>query len=354
MMRHGSSGGEAPGFILAATLWIVAILALLGAYIAGWVGDSLDRGYVRQAKVEALRESEEARATAMYWFSTRFMSQRGIELLSSADLANATARDPFSSPIHGKTYLALDDRPYRFGKSLVHLQDARGLFNVNTGSDEDWFRLLGNNGVAAADRGPMIAKLHDYAEPGPFKRLNGAKAKDYEMAGMQPPTGEKLRTPWELRHVLDWDKVDPKGFGRSPLYEQVTTVTTAGVNLNTAPTGILQLLPAVNDAAVGKILAARQKQPFLGVGDIEATTGVVVPPLDLGYFFLPLNSVRISITTPGDPLETVMAVHMTPAAQEQPWQIDYVFDIPPFSDHSPRADSDTLELPDPAHPPTAP
>jgi len=335
-------------------LWIVAILALLGAYITGWVGDSLDRGFVRQSKVEGFRQAEEARATALYWFSTRFMSQRGIELLNGADLTLAGTRDPFGSPIRGKTYLALDDRPYRFGPVQVHLQDARGLLNINTGADIDWYRLLGNYGIRAEDRMPMIAKLHDYAEPGPYKRLNGAKSREYEDAGMQPPTGQNLRTPWELRRVLDWNKIDPEGFGRSGLYEQVTTVTAAGVNLNTAPPAILGLLPGVTDAAVARIIQARQKQPFLTTADVEAVSGVAIPRQDFGYFFLPLNSLRIGIMAPGNPLERVMAVHLTPAAAEQPWQIDYIFDIPPFPDHSLRDSSDILDLPDPTHPPASP
>jgi len=351
-VRHDKT--PATGFILAATLWIVAILALIGAYITSWVGESLERGYVRQAQVEALRESEETRATVLYWFSTRFMSQRGIELLTGADLTNAALRDPFGSPIRGKTYLALDDRPYRFGKTLVHLQDARGLLNINTGIDSDWYRLLGDYGVRAEDRGPMLAKLHDYIEPDPYKRLNGAKAKDYEAVGMLPPTGQKLITPWQLRRVLDWDKVDPDGFGRSGLYEQVTTVNSAGVNLNTAPAPILELLPGITDAAVARIMQARQKQPFINVADVEAAGGVALPEMEFGYFFLPMDSLRISITVPGNPLERVMSVHMTSAAEDKPWQIDYAFDVPPFPDHSPRDSSDILEFPDPTHPPASP
>jgi hypothetical protein len=356
----GSDKQPIPGFILAATLWIVAILALVAAYITSWVGDSLDRGYVRQAKVEAFRESEEARATALYWLSTRFMSQRGVELLSGADLTNAAQRDPFSAPVRGKTWLALDDRPYKFGKAVVHLQDARGLFNLNSGSDEDLGRLLGDYGIPVVDRQPMIAKLHDYIEPGPFKRLNGAKAREYQDAGQQPPTGQKLVTPWEARHVLDWTKIDPDGFGRSSFYEQVTTVSTAGLNLNTAPAEILDLVPGMTSAAVAKIIAARQIQPFVNTAQVAAVGDVAIPRSDFGYFFLPLNSLRISITVPGDPLERVMAVHTTSASPEQPWQIDYIFDVPPFADHrltpdqKPGAAREILDFPDPAHPPTAP
>jgi hypothetical protein len=199
----------------------------------------------------------------------------------------------------------------------------------------------------------MLAKLHDYMEPGPFKRLNGAKAREYEAAGMQPPTGRKMLTPWELRRVLDWNKLDPGGFGRSGLYEQVTPVTAQGINLNTATAAVLALLPNVSDQAVARIIAARKDKPFLTTADVEAVSGTAIPRDDLGYMFLPLNSLRISITSPGNPLERVMSVHLTPAAAEQPWQIDYTFDIPAFPDHSPRASLDTPELPDPTHPPTS-
>ena len=348
-LRHAPLKAE--GFILAATLWIVVVLAVVGAYITSWVGASLDRGFVRQARVEALRTSAEARATAMFWFSTRYLSQRGLEVQSGADLSIAAQRDPFSAPTRGKTFIALDDRPYRLGHSLVHLQDPRGLLNVNSGDDNDWYQLLGDYGVAAEDRGPMLAKLHDYIEPGPYKRINGAKAKDYQAAGMPPPTAARLVTPWELRHVLDWDKVDPAGFGRSGIYEQVTTTETAGLNLNTAPPSILALLPGANDAVINRLIEARQKRAFISNADVEAVTQWPIPLRDLGYFYLPLNSVRISITTPGDPLEHIIAVHLTPAAQETPWQIDYAFDVPPFADHSPRDNLEILDFPDPTHPP---
>jgi hypothetical protein len=54
---------------------------------------------------------------------------------------------------------------------------------------------------------------------------------------------------------------------------------------------------------------------------------------------------------PDNPLERVMGVHLTPSGAEQPWQIDYIFDIPPFPDHSLRDGIDILDLPDPTHPP---
>lgn len=351
MKRPHPASSRADGFILAATLWIVVILAIVGAYITSWVGAGLERGYVRQAKVEAFRTSEEVRATAMFWFSTRYLSQRGLEVQSGADLSIAAQRDPFSAPGRGQTFVALDDRPYRLGRSLVHLQDVRGLLNINSGDDNDWYQMLGFYGVAAQDRGPMLAKLHDYIEQGPYKRLNGAKAKDYLAAGMPPPTGMNLVTPWELRHVLDWDKVDPAGFGRSGLYEQVTTSQTAGLNLNTAPASVLALLPGANDMVIKSLIAARQKRAFINNADVEAVTQWPVPLRELGYFYLPLNSVRISITTPGDPLERVIAMHLTPASQETPWQFDYAFDVPPFADHSPRDSLEILDFPDPTHPP---
>lgn len=353
--RHRPRPNRPPGFILAATLWIVAILALMGVYVATWVGDSVARGYVRQARVEAARKAEEARATTLYWLATRYMSPRGVELLSGADLTRAgNTSTPFAAPIRAKTYLALDDRPYGFGGATLHLQEARGLFNLDTGSDADLETLLGAYGIKSAEREPLVAKLRDYTDPSPYKRLNGAKARDYDAVGLQPPTGERLRTPWELRRVLDWTKIDPQGFGRSGFYQQVTSVMATGLNPNTASARILTLLPNVNDAAAARIIAARQKQPFLGPADFEAASGVALPVRELAYFFLPLNNVRIGITVPDDPLEHVSAIHMTPGGAEQPWQIDYVFDVPPFPDHRLRDNSANPEFPDPTRPPTSP
>jgi len=173
-----------------------------------------------------------------------------LEIVSDADLAASQARGVLSAPILGRAYIALDDRPYRYGNSEIRLQDARGLVNINATNGGFWSGLLARLGVAAEDQDPMVAKLHDYIDPSPLKTLNGAKEPDYEAAGRSGPRGAILVTPWELDRVLDWDRLDGAGFGTNPLFESATTASVAGFNFNTAPALVISALTGLEDAAV--------------------------------------------------------------------------------------------------------
>src|SRR4029077_6899094 len=135
-----------------------------------------------------------------------------------------------------------------------------GLINLNFISVGDLFALLGIFGVLAEDRGPLIDKLEDYTDTDSFRRLNGAEAREYEEAGREPPANAPLRTPWEVRRILDWDKVD--GIMREDTSWPCVTGTAplGGFNINTAPPALLALIPWMTPDAVAKILRWRVEQ----------------------------------------------------------------------------------------------
>jgi hypothetical protein len=342
-------GGE-EGFILAATLWIIAILSLIAVSITATIEDGLQTGFATTSEVEALRRSDEAQATALFWLSTRYMSQRGLEIVTGTDLSAAQARRVLSAPILGRAYIALDDRAYRYGNSEIRLQDARGLININATNGGFWSGLLARLGVAPEDQNPMVAKLHDYIDPSPYKSLNGAKQADYEATGRSGPRGALLVTPWELDRVLDWDRLDAAGFGTNPLFESATTAAVAGFNFNTAPALVLSALSNLDDAAVSRIIASRTSEPFTDISQVALASGADSGPNALLLpRFLPADSLRIAVSTPDAALERIVALQLTPRAEDRPWHIDYSLDLPTFPDHRIEPNAAAPDFPDPTH-----
>ena len=340
------------GFVLAAVLWMVAILALIAAYAVHWVGAGLERGFATRARVEAVRQAEEARATALYWLTTRYLSHRGLEVVSGPDLATAQGRDIFSASVTGNSYIALDDRPYRYGNGLIRFQDDHGLLPLGHTSPADWSRMLGALGVPEEDRDPMIARLRDYVEPGVFKTVNGAAPGDYEAAGRPFPSGAPMATPWELRQVLTWEGLDRGAFASSPIYELVSATplppgSTPVLNLNNAPPAVLSVLPGLDGDAIAKLVAARRQQPFDTTAQAELVSGAALPNTLHRFLFLPADSFRLGMTAANSPLERVMSIRLTPNAADRPWQVGYMLDLPPFPDHVFQNTTDVLDLPDP-------
>src|SRR5438874_5670662 len=151
--------GEA-GFALVLTLVVILALTLVTEVMTRWVSNALDQALANREEVDANRQIAEAEAVSLYLLGTRPFSVRGIELLTPAQLgAEAPVGLLLPGPALAEHYLRLDDHPYRLGDTVLRFQDMRGLINLNLGSPDDLFALLGVFGVAAEDRGSLIAKL---------------------------------------------------------------------------------------------------------------------------------------------------------------------------------------------------
>ncbi len=201
----------------------------------------------------------------------------------------------------------------------------RGLINLNLGSPDDLFALLGIFGVAAEDRGPLIAKLQDYIDADSFIRLNGAEAPQYEEAGLEPPANAPLRTPWEVRRILDWDKVDDLAKEDSGWSLMTSTAPIGGFNVNTAPRALLSLMPLMTPDIVDSIIERRHEQPFVSGYQFGLLTGIPISDVPPPRFVpFPGNGIILTLSTKNSPLERRIAVHKTPLSPDRPWTVDYV------------------------------
>ena len=250
-------GARDAGFALVLTLIVILALSLLTEMMTRWVSTALVQAVTRRDEVAAKAEIADAEATALYVLATRPISVRGVELLTAEALRVRPPGGPGGTVQRADAYLHLDDRAYHLGSATVRFQDARGLVNLNLGSEGDLYLLLGSIGVAAGQRGPLIAKLQDYVDADSLLHLNGAEAREYAAAERDPPANAPLRTPWEVRRILDWDKIE--GISGDDTRWPLLTATEplAWFNLNTAPTELLALVPGMTPDLVAKVLRWR-------------------------------------------------------------------------------------------------
>jgi len=141
------------GFVLATTLWVLAILTVAAAYFAERMQHARQLAEQAQLRTQALVDMAGTRAEILFRLATTPISLYGL---------GASAQDA----------IALDDRAYGgLGDTLVRLQDSGGLLDLNIATDDQLERFLNVLGVPAARRAAMIDALRDYVDEDNLKRL---------------------------------------------------------------------------------------------------------------------------------------------------------------------------------------
>lgn len=316
------------GFALVLTLVVILVLSLVTERMTSWVTTALDQALTNREEADAARELAGAEAVSVYLLASRPVSYRGIELLTIAQQRVAVRAGFLEGPPTADNYIRLDNHPYHLGDAVAQFQDARGLINLNLGSPDDLFALLGLFGVAAEDRGPLIDKLRDYTDPDSLRRLNGAEAREYEDAGREPPANAPLRTPWEVQRILDWDKVQEIGKEDSQWASLTTAAPVIGLNVNTAPREVLSLIPGVSREAVDAVIAWRRRQPIITALEFGQLTGLPVVDGPSRFAPYPSNSLVLTLATKQAPLERRISIRPAPMAPDRPWIIDYDVVVP--------------------------
>lgn len=297
-LRAGARGGR--GFVLVLTLWILAAVAIAAAYFGERVQTSLRLASARQRSIDAQLALADARAELLYRLSTTPLTRRGLGEVPSL--------------------IRLDDRPYEESGSVVRVQDAAGLINLNGVSDAQLVRLLGTFGVPEADRGALVDALRDYTDADDLRRLNGAESAQYRAIGrMDLPRNAPLVSTRELRDVYGWHQ-------QAALWRDTTWldfVATAGappLNLNTAPWQVIATLPEVTPDVARTIVARRDLEP-LEVGWLDRMLGTTYDTVPSPVTSFPSAIFRVTQQVPGLPGGLRYNVELTPKGINFPWKI---------------------------------
>ncbi|MCC6135401.1 MAG: general secretion pathway protein GspK [Gammaproteobacteria bacterium] len=323
------------GFILVATLWLLALLTVAASYLAYWTTEAVDNAWREQQAWRAELEMRSTEAAFLYLFSTRRLNVAGLTL-EPPDLTSLTV-DDFDNPsflLPTGNELTLDDRRYQgLGHAAFTAQDESGLVTLTHPDRTQLGRLLGLIGVSAAQRDPLFDKLQDYSDSDDLTRLNGGEARQYQESDLPAPPNRELLTSWEAHAILDWSGYED--LWRNQRLPRLTTILYTGLpNPNTAPLLNLQTIPGVDAETARRIVAGR---PYLSYYALNIAIGVPLPVDDLR--FLASVYIRLTLSHPDWPGRREIRLRATPQSTSRPWLIDYVLDFP--ADDDPTASPPT-------------
>lgn len=322
------------GFILAATLWILAIITAAAGFFFQWTQQGVEQVHQRQQDFQNTLDRHGTQATVLYLLGTQRMTVAGLTLphVEDPELNQDYARMDWGNisilPIGDE--IALDDRPYPgVGSAWFSLQDEGGLLGLNYIEETPLLALLKVLGVPDEQVQPLVAKLQDYIDRDDLHRLNGAEAYHYREQGLPPPPNRELLTAEEVFRVLDWNRYPALWEDRR--LSRLTTVAVGGLpNFNTAPRPVLQAIFGGNAEWAELLLQARRHTPLYRLSQIEQLLGVnlAIDPMDA--IFLPSNYFRLTLGAKDARRLEEIHIQLTPRADKQaPWLIDYTTTLSP-------------------------
>ena len=310
---------KAGGFVLIATLWVLAGLAMLATYIDGMVADDVERTRLYRQSIQDELHRRGTEATLLYLLSTGRMNHRGL-VLEEKQRFIRSYDDPDPPPGEGELVMA--GQVYAgLGNMRFALQDEFGLAPVNISSSPVLSAVLERGGMAPDDVARIVPRLGDYIDLDDRLRLNGAEHFDYRQSGAQPPANWFLAGPLELKRVLgvgnlistaQWQRLSP-----------LLSVRGGGTyNFNTMQPQVLAALLGLDRDGVNEVLEARSERPIVRPGQIAMLTGKY-PRLDEeSIVMLPSPYVRIVIWPADGTRRSVAGISLTPVGPA-PWRTEY-------------------------------
>ena len=219
------------GFVLVATLWALAALAVLAAYIDGVVASDLRRASEARRSLQAELDRRSTEATLVYLLATGRMNHRALILEQEQRFSNSLPEGEYL-PEHGDGEILVTGVPYAAGRRhpLRHPGRGRPRIGQRPPLRSPWRPCSSTRASPPSDTKRILARVEDYIDSDHALTLNGAERYDYLERGEAPPLNWIMASPQELRRVL--------GVEEDPLPR---TVATAAPSAHDAPGVHLQL-----------------------------------------------------------------------------------------------------------------
>ncbi len=299
---HERPRQPARGYILAATLLWLALLAVIAVRLAQRVDLLRQQSSYASDLADAVTNASSARALAIFRMATGRMAQNGFVASSGAAL-----------PLDGRYTAIAGDAGNRVS---VSVQDERGLLSVNLLDRPVIAQLLVRQGVPEGSVDHLIDSLEDYTDTDSLRRLNGAEAPDYEALGLPPPRNDWLVSPQELRQVIGWrdypqviDKLLPLLSARRDGF----------YNANASPRAVLAArFPRAPQQQIDQFMTRRGLRPFASAAEARSVTGL--PFSDDLDLFHPSDQYRLTIRSNNSPIGVEYTIRLTPGGAKRPWQ----------------------------------
>jgi general secretion pathway protein K len=313
------------GFILAATLWTLAIMFVVVGIFHTYVQRKLAVGTAAKANLEYRLNTYSTKNTLLYLLSSSRMTRAGLTFAERAEHEFRDEEGNTNTDAVGDEML-LDGTAYR-GIDIVQfsVQDTSGLVSVNVQSSGHFSTLLEQNEPDPAERTRLLSALQDYIDANDVLSLSGAEAGDYSLNDLPLPTNDYLRSELELMRVFGWNawlKTHPAfrakdwlSLGRNP-----------ALNLNTMPIDLLKNYFAFSEEQVVQLIKERKANPFWSVDDFSTRLNYSTKLEEVKYRFFPGNEYRLMLWGRGGQSE-VINLQLTPNGLYGPWLVNYEYSV---------------------------
>lgn len=341
---------QAKGFILALTLWIIALFGLGVAAINSWITVATENARTLRMRVNDELALSDAKNEVVYAIATRPLTHRGLEV--GDDLERPSVDDVMFNALVGQEtsrYIAFDRRPYVLESNpeyAIQIQDGRGLVNLNRITPTLLRRLLAFYDAPETLRNQLPDTLQDWIDEDEYTRIAGAELGDYERLRRLPPSNARLITPMEAQNILGWDQLPQMWEDdlKSPIF---STCTSSGFNPNTAPEpSLLAHMPGLTEEGAKFVVRQRQTTSFRHARDFMEAANIMVPNEAFFFGTSPGDCMIVDFVNRSSGERTRVALTITSRSLNQPWQVDYAYRIP--SQHSGALDGLDPQLTFPA------
>ena len=340
----GPEGGygkrHARGFVLVAVLWVLAVLAVLAAYIDGVVATDVGRAVEARSWLRSELDRRSTEATLVYLLATGRMNHLGLIIEREQRFADGLT-DEESLPKHGEAELRMAGEVYAgLGRTRFSIQDESSLASVNAPGTPLLAALLKRAGVSASDIERVVARIRDYIDADSDLTLNGAERHDYEQRGAPPPLNWIMSSPVELRRVLGIDEMlTPAQWRR--IRPALTMRPVFGYNFNTMRPEILAAALDLDETGIRGVLEEREKRSISRLTTIALLSGKHLRIDEMEIRTLPSQFPRLSIWHEGDGSRIVTGIHLTPLGETAPWRKDYRYLEPIRASHDSETPRET-------------
>ena len=325
------------GFVLVATVWVLAALALLANYVDGVVAADRERARLAKAALQNDLDARGTEATLLYLLATGRTNHRGL-LLPSTEESQPTRtralsggarggtprgeRSPPAAAPDGGAMLSLAGEPYQgLGRIRFSLQDEAGLASANRRGPLYRAALL-QAGVKPADIDRLMPRLQDYVDRDETLRISGAERAEYAAAGLPPPANWFLIAPLEVSKVLGARTlVQPQQWAF--LRRNTSAAFALAVNFNTMPPELLTALLDGDAAAAQRVVAYRQQHVLASIDAVSAAAGADLSVQGDFAGGMVVSRLRLALWREGDTQRTLVGIALTPNALDAPWRKEY-------------------------------
>lgn len=314
------------GFILAATLWTLAIMFIVVGIFHSYVQQKLQVGIQAKANLQQRLERHSTEQTLLYFLASSRMTRAGMTFTQQPDEAFINEDGLLISDAVGDE-LTLDSAIYRgIGETRFAVQELSGLVAINALNSLDLAAIINKYDPNPVVRTQLISRLQDYIDANDRVSLSGAEQDDYTRQQLPLPTNDYLRSEAELFRVMGWGE----WLDNHPEVEWQTWFSArkdSVMNLNTMPKTLLMQYLGLSEELADQLVRERKTNPFRSVEDFTLRTTL---PIDLGedkYRFFPSSELRISLWNKGGGQAQVISLQLTPNGLYGPWLVNYEYSV---------------------------